>query len=331
MKESIKQKCDLLISNKDKLEKEFKWGYSIMNIAAAFVFSGAQRTVDIERLKSTREVLKKNTGAFSSFRGHGEAVIASKMALKDNPEQYLNDIKTVYEKLHKGSIFDNEYLVQGAICICDAGRIYDADSIVEKYKELYKKMGKEHPILTSSGDIVFAVLLSLTDKSVDQIINEMEECYKYLKKELKLKVGSNEIQGLGEILALTDGDMKAKCDKVVKLYNTFKEQGLKVGTDYNEFASLGTLVDIDVDYNTLVNEIAEVAEYLKAAKGFGSWSLDNKKRLMFASMLVGDSYGTDSGLSNSAAISSSVAMVIAEEIALMMCMMICVSSTTTNS
>jgi hypothetical protein len=79
------------------------------------------------------------------------------MALKDDPEQYINDIKTVYEKLHKGSIFDNEYLVQGAICICDAGRMYDADSIVEKYKELYKKMCQEYKdvILVECEDYEF--------------------------------------------------------------------------------------------------------------------------------------------------------------------------------
>ena len=43
MKESIKNKVDLLISNKEKIEKEFKWGYSLMNIAAALVFTGENR------------------------------------------------------------------------------------------------------------------------------------------------------------------------------------------------------------------------------------------------------------------------------------------------
>lgn len=40
MKESIKNKVDLLIANKENIEKQFKWGYSIMNIAA-LVFTGA--------------------------------------------------------------------------------------------------------------------------------------------------------------------------------------------------------------------------------------------------------------------------------------------------
>ena len=51
MKESIKNKVDLLIANKENIEKQFKWGYSIMNIAAALVFTGAGKEADIERLK----------------------------------------------------------------------------------------------------------------------------------------------------------------------------------------------------------------------------------------------------------------------------------------
>ena len=83
---------------------------------------------------------------------------------------------------------------------------------MDRYRDIYKKMDKKHPILTSSDDSIFAVMLALTEKPVDQIIDEMEECFNYLKKEIKLNVGANEFQGLGEILALTDGDMKEKCD-----------------------------------------------------------------------------------------------------------------------
>ena len=117
MKESIKNKVDLLVSNKEKIEKEFKWGYSLMNIAAALVFTGANKEVDIDRLKECKTVLKKNTGTFSSFQSNSEAVIVSKMALADNPEQYINDVKAIYDILNKKHTFDNPYLIQGAICI----------------------------------------------------------------------------------------------------------------------------------------------------------------------------------------------------------------------
>ena len=329
MKESIKNKVDLLVSNKEKIEKEFKWGYSLMNIAAALVFTGANKEVDIDRLKECKTVLKKNTGTFSSFQSDSEAVIVSKMALADNPEQYINDVKAIYDILNKKHTFDNPYLIQGAICIYEAGRINEAEAIAEKYRELYKMMEKKHPILTSSDDIVYVVLLAMTDKDVDTIFNEIEDCYTYLKKDVKLKVGNNELQGLGEILALTSGNIREKSDKVVNLYNTILGHGVKWGKEHNEFGSLGTLIDINVDNDTLIDEIVEVSDYLKNSKGFSGWTLDNKQRLMFSAMLVGDSYSENGSIMGSSAVNSTVAMVIAEEVALMICMMACVTAATT--
>ena len=117
MKESIKNKVDLLVANKEKIEKEFKWGYSVMNIAAALVFTGADKDVDIERLKECKKILEKNTGALSSFQATSAAVIVSKMALADNPEQYIKNVKAIYDVLNKKHVIDNPYLIQGAICI----------------------------------------------------------------------------------------------------------------------------------------------------------------------------------------------------------------------
>ena len=127
----------------------------------------------------------------------------------------------------------------------------------------------------------------LSSKSVETLYNELEECYTYLRREAKLRVSDNEFQGLSEILALTDGDIIEKTAKVVDLYRTITAHGIKWGDSYNEFGSLGCLVDLGVDNDTLVNEIAEVNEYLKKCKGFGSWTLDNKQRLMFSAMLLG--------------------------------------------
>ena len=329
MKDIVKNRCDLLIANKNSIEKEFKWGEPMMNIASGLVFSGAGKQADIERLKECKTILEKNIGYFSSLRSTAAPIVVSKMAMANDPIQYLNDVKMVYDKVSKGMFSDGSYMVQAAISICDQDKVLYADNYVAKFKELYKKMGKIHPFLTSSEDIVFAVLLVMTDKSVDTIINEMEECYNYLRKELKIKVGANEIQGVSEVLTLTDGDWKEKCDKVVKLYETFLAHGVKYGTEYNEFASLGALIELDVDIDEFVDEVVETEAYLKIVKGFGDWTMNKKQRLMFAAMLVGDAYSADGSITSSSAIASSVAAIIAEEVAIMICCMAAVSAATT--
>jgi len=180
-------------------------------------------------------------------------------------------------------------------------------------------MNKKHPILTSSDDVAFCYLLSLTDKSVDRIIEEMDWIYEYLTKEVKIKLGKNEIQGLAEVLTLSDGDKKEKCDKVVDIYNTFLNKGVKYGNEYNESASLGILIDLDVETEALVDEIIEVHDYIKQSKGFGSLSLNKKQRLLFATSLVAGHYNTGSAASEIATINTAVSVVVAEQVALMVC------------
>ena len=331
MKENTKSKCDLLMANTDKLSKEFKWSETLMNIAAALVFSGADREIDIEKLKECKKIVKKNAGMFSSLRSMAEPVIVSKMALQDDPEEYFAKVKSVFDRISRSVFADGGYFVQAAISIVDAGKYDEADEVIARFKELYKKMNKEHPILTSSEDIIFAVLLVMTGKSVDTIITEMEDCYEYLKKELKIRVGANEIQGLSEILALTDGNMREKSDRALKIYNAFGERGVKYGKSYNEFASLGALIDIDVETRVLVDEIIETADYLKESKKFGGWVMDKKQRLMFAAMLVGDAYNAESAIITGSAIGSTVSMVIAEEVAMVMCMTVIIASSTSSN
>lgn len=331
MNEIVRNKCNLLIENTQRISNGFKWNDSLMNIASALTFTSANQLVDLNRLMECKKLLEKNTGVFSGYQSHGKPIVVSKMAMANDPMQYLKDVDTVYEKVRKGMTFhESSYLLQAAVSVVDADRLYDSELLSNRFKELYKRIQKEHPILTSSGSDVFAMLLTLTDKSADVIIRELEYCFNYLKNEVKINVSSSEIQGICQVLALTDGDLKEKCDRAVLLYSKFAEHGYKYGKEYNEFASLGALVDINIDPDVLVNEIIEAAEYLKSAKGFGGWSIDKKQRLMFAAMMVADAYGNDRTDYRYSAISSSIASIIAEEVALLMCIVITTTATTCN-
>ncbi len=321
MKDNVMKTLDLLIRNKEAFDHEFVFDDNLINISASLAYLEAGKEVDVERIKECKQYMKQNSTVFSGIRSRTEPILVGKMALNSDMESYFENVRIAYKKISKLMFYDSSYLAQAAICICDAKKLDSLDEVDAKFRALYKRMEKVHPILTSSEDIVFAMLLTLTDRSIDEIIESMEECYNYMKKEVKLKVAANEIQGLGEILALTGGDMKSKCDKVVKLYNTFKEHGAKYGADYSEFSTLATLIDIDADPDELVDEIIETANELKTHKGFGSWSMDKRQRLMFASIIVGYAYNSERALENSVAITSTIAVVIAEELAIMMCMM----------
>ena len=181
------------------------------------------KEADIDKLIECRSILKKHTGFFSEYRETVKLALLSEMALTGDPEQYIEDVKDVYKKLHKGHFRDNSYMVLAAMLLCDFGRQNDADAIIEKHNEILQRMNKLHPVLTDSADISYVIILALSDRSADTIIEDMTTCLDYLKKELKIKISSDSIQGLSEILALTDGDIREKCDSVMKIYDTLKE------------------------------------------------------------------------------------------------------------
>ncbi|MCR5623734.1 MAG: DUF4003 domain-containing protein [Lachnospiraceae bacterium] len=320
MNEQIKLKCDHFVDNKNKIQNVFKLSNNMLMIATSLVFG--DNDVDEEKLSACTKYIEKNTNVLSTFQSKSKPIVASKMTLQNDPEKYFDDVLDVYKILTKKSPTDTGALVQAAMIIVESGKKAEAEKIYEKFRDLYSKMNKKHPLITSTDDITFGYLLCLTDKSVDKIIEEMECAYEYLNKEVKLKVGKNEIQAISEVLTLTDGDMKEKCDKVVAIYNAFSDKDVQFANTHTASSMLGILIDLDMENGALVDEIIEVEKYIKESKGFGKLSLSRKQRLIFATSLVAEYYCTGSNTATIGAVSSVVSTVVVQEIALMMCIFV---------
>ncbi len=320
MNEQIKLKCDHFVENKNKIQNVFKLSNNMMMIATALVFG--DKDVDEEKLLASSKYIDKNTSVVSTFRSRSKSIVASKMSLQNDPEKFFDDVLEVYKIITKKSPTDTGALVQAAMIIVEAGKKDEAEKIYEKFSDLYKQMNKKHPIITSTDDITYGYLLCLTDKTVDKIIEEMECAYEYLNKEVKLKVGKNEIQAISEVLTLTDGDMKEKCDKIVAIYNAFLDKDAKFANTHTASSMLGILIDLDMENDALVDEILEVEAYIKESKGFGKLSLSQKQRIIFATSLVAEYYSTGDDVAKIGAVSSVVSTVVVQEVALMMCIFI---------
>ena len=334
MNKELQDKIELLAANRKIIGDAFKLDYGLNYIIASLLLTEMGVTADVESMKEARKNLKSKTGVLSSWRGLMELVVITKLSVQNAPDKYLDDVLEVYKKILGKKWIESYSFILGAMSIVDFGRTGDADEIVAKTKEILERMGKIHPFLTDDDDESFAVLLAMTDKSVDQIISEMEECYTYLKKTVKIKADSNSIQGLCELIALSEGPMIEKCDRAAELFNTFAEHKARYGT-YYEFASLGALIGLDMDKDELVDTIIEAADILKTHKGFTGWTLSDKERLMFAAMLVTQVVSNKNDMAYNYAVESSVinnviAAIVAEEVAAMICISICMNSSTIN-
>ena len=315
MNENIKAKCDLFVENRNLIHSNFKFDYDTTSVAAALIFTNADKTADIDKIKECRQILKKKASALSSYRNTIELILTSKMSLQEDPEKYIDNVIALTNKIRRSKLLDDSNEIIAAMNVIESGHLDEADAINEKYQEIMKRMRKEHPILTGSEDVPFAMMLALSDKGVDNIITEMEACYSYIKE--NFKTSKDAIQAMSEVLTLYDTGVDAKCKKTLDIYNSFKESGHKYGK-YYEFASLGVLTNLNMDTSSLVSEIGEVAEYLHQHKGFGNWALGSETRLMFAAMMIAGIYCEDNGNLTGPTSGSTIAVIIAEAIALMM-------------
>ena len=316
MTERLRNKCDLFLRNRNTVSKKFKFEKDMMSIAAGLIFTGADKETDIEKLNECRKILNKHTGFFSEYRDAVKLALLSEMALSENPEQYIDDVKAVYRKLHKGKFKDNSYMVLAAMLTCDLGKQEVAEEIVEKHNEIMKQMEKQHPILTNSEDISYVILLALSGRSVNSIISDMNECFDYLRKTCKIKAGPDSVQGLSEILALTDGNIREKCDKIISIYNILKDNKADIKGGY-AFSALGALIGIDESPEVIAREIIEADAFLDGCKGFDEKSVDKNQRLMFAIMLVAESCGMTSSVVNNTFINNALGIIKAHQIATM--------------
>ena len=305
MKEKIRERCELLKNNCKAIAREFSLEKDLMSVVAGMIYTNAGREVDLNILKECKNIISKHTGMFSRFKKNVDLVLESRMAMSDDPEKYIETVIDTYNKIRKVKMKDNDFTIIAAALLCELGKTDSIKEVMERYDELMKRMEKEHPFLTDATDSSKVMLLAVSDRDIDSITNDMEECIQYLKKTRKTKAGSDAVQGIGEVLALEEGNLKERCDRVDKIIALFKEKKTGFSGD-REFASLGSLADIDAKPEILVNQIIEAAEILKEYKTFSDSSLNKSQRFMYAAALVEGCYRENSAVKNTDYISSTL-------------------------
>ena len=340
MKDTIIRKCDALIENEEVLHKGFMLENGLITTVAASSFADKGKSVDVEEFREARAILRKKEGALSEFRGRTELLVTAKMVASGNPEGFIDKVDEVYKKFQKGKFWGSTYRALTAMVICECGKYSEADAIIEKTNAILEGMKKEHRFLTSDEDTCIASLLAMTDKSVEDILAELEEAYQGIRKGFALH--ENAVYSLAQVMTTYGGSVEGKCEKVKELFEAFKAAGSKYGKGF-ELASLGTLVGVNVPAEQLAAEVIEVADYLKGKKGFGALDMGREIRQMFAAGIVVGDYAKNSagfgavgaadaeagvagecgvpGALSSAVVSSTVAQIIAEEVAALICIM----------
>lgn len=321
MNQSMKERCELFIQNRDAIKGAYKWDGDNIAIMGSVIYTGKMVTVNVDKMKEAEEILKKKTGVFSEFRGNLKLAMICNMAMAEDAATYFDGVNAVYEELNKNKVLGSSYRLLAAMIIY-ADKNTDKVAVVERAQKIYQDMKKEHPFLTSDEDITTAAMLAISDMDIAAMIKNMEECYNAMKKTFS---SQNAVQSLSHVLALNNQSVQEKCQKVSDIFNGLKETKRKYGTSY-ELATLGALTMLDMSTEEIVKEICEVDDYLKEQKGFGTFGTGSTGRLMYAALLVMDNYMPETTVMENAVVGSVLATVIAQQMA-----MICIMTATTTT
>jgi len=311
MNVTVKNRCELLMYNWSQAKSAFSFENGMTTMTCANIFTAKDKRSDVDVLKQYKSMLKEKVGFFSDFRSYAMIPIIAIMATSDTPERTLDYGMQIHGML-KEHFWSSSYLPVAAMMIATMAEPEKYSEIVEKTNLIYKKMKSEHPFLTSSEDSAFCALLAMSDKSIDELVYDMEKCYVLLKNKF---FSSNAVQSLSHVLALGNGVAELKCEKAMEIFNSLKEKGYKYGTEY-ELPTLGVLAMLDANTEELVGKIIEVDSWLAEQKGFGFFgSFTKKQRLMLAAMMVQRDY-IQSDTMQTAAINGTIALLIAQQVAI---------------
>lgn len=326
MRETLEAKCRLFISNRDVIKSNFAWESAYMQPLSASMFTEKNRGVNVERMEQCKELLRQQTGLFSNFRGNIRLAAISLLALDENPEERLKNTLSVYEKLKK-EFFSSTYLPVASLMITGIAKPEEYDNIIKRTRHIYELMKEEHPFLTSGEDSSFAALLAMSEKSDEELIMDMEECYNILKCQF---FSGNAVQSLSHVLTLGQESAEEKCRCAMEIFEGLRTQGYRYGTNY-ELATLGVLALLNTDVEQLIGDMIEVDEYLREQRGFGIFGIGSKQRLMYAGILVADEYikNGEKYTMHTATINGALSIMIAQQTA--MCAAVAASAAAASS
>lgn len=317
MKQELQEKCQLFVENKNTLDKSFVWDSMMIMPVCAMLHAEENKKVDTTRIKDCRKLLKGKAGIFSGFRSHSELVLLSKMAMSDNPAGYLEQALQAYDLIKKYKMSESSFTALAAMILVDNVGITEWEAVLKKAQTIYMRMKKNHPFLTGTEDVSFAILMAMSEVPEEQLMQEMEACYKILSK----KFGSSDgAQSLSHVLAMDGKETMMKCEEIFEWNQMFKAK--KKRFDDTGIVLYGGLNMLDINKDSILEEIIEVDEYLKTQKGFGFFGIDAHQRLMYATILVMNQYNNTERNAQVTMLSSAIGVIIAEYTALVVTLMV---------
>ena len=310
MNNNLKERLDLFSANIQNMKKDFILQDTLIKRLAALLYAAENLPVDCDAIRECHELIKKNTGVFSSFRGNLAVCIATLLSLSDNRADQLSNTLEVYGIMKELKFRASDYLVVAAYQIAQAADKANYRLVVERAKAFYDGMKENHWFYTGKDDYVFAAMLGLADINVQTGLERMEQLHQRLKPEFS---SGNGVQALTQVLVL-GGESNETVIRLLNLNQLFREKNIRLDKE-DTLSSLGVLSLIPVDASTIADDVLEAHDFLRSQKGFGVWSVSKQELALFSVAIAASSYVAEvkSGVITTALSTSITNIILAQQ------------------
>lgn len=314
MKHTVQNKLELFADNSQIIKKEFVWQNTLTKQLAALLYAQEGKTVDCGAIRQCHDLIKQNTGAFSTFRGNMALCVAALLSLSANPQGVFSETLKVYDLLKGVKLHASDFLAVAAYQIAAQSEAYDYKNVVTRTRSFYDGMKAQHFFRTGQDDYIYAAMLGLTDLDVVAGTERIEQLYSRLKAEFWDK---NSVQALAQVLVLGNSDDSVE-ERILILRDALRAQKIKLDKTYT-LPVLGILALLPVEIDMIVRDLSEAQDTLRTKKGFGLMSVTTQELLLFAaSIIVGDyAESVNDGVLTATLSTSITNIIIAQEATIM--------------
>jgi len=277
----LRARLEKLAENVRRMKGRFALRGALLKRLAALLCALQDKDIDPDAVRECMELIRKQTGPLSSFRGYAQLPLAAMLSLEGGRESRLEHTLDVYRRMRDAGFRASHLTAIAAHLVAEYAKKGQTGRAVERAAQFYRGMKKKHVLLTGRDDYVFAAVLGLADLSVETGLARMAEICDALKPEFGAGQG---LQAAAQVLAL-GGNARESIRRMRALRDAFRRKGLSLGRRH-ALAVLAVLALLPDPEEELARDTQRAFEFLRNRPGFGRWSITKRELLLHAAAAV---------------------------------------------
>lgn len=274
----LKSNLQKMAENKDMFKDVFAWDNGAIKYIAAIVYFGRNMEPDIDRIYEMKKLIADNTKRFSAFRNSFQPLLAILLSLEDNPKDLLLDMNDIAQMFKKEKIVNSAYIAAACYYIATNASKEDYSDIVKRFKQLYKGIRKEYPLITGVDDYLYFTMMAIKGCEPDVILERLKSVFSKLEV---CNMKRNELQALALVILIMEGDDDILINKVISMHEELVSKGIELNS-FGTSASIAILAEIHDNLCDISDIFINTVNYIKELDGFGDEYIDEVMRNIIA-------------------------------------------------